>query len=114
QVALINWPRQDYAAESILDRDAVSLARILQAAKETSVAFLYWLQHDLGHPELMLRPDEMGTADGLSKYPYIRESRRMLARGRVVEQDIVDDAQPGPRARWFPDSVGTGFYMVDI
>jgi len=38
----------------------------------------------------------------------------MLARGRVVEQDIVDEYQPGPRARWFDDSVGTGFYMVDI
>jgi hypothetical protein len=31
-----------------------------------------------------------------------------------VEQDIVDQHQPGPRARWFPDSVGIGFYMVDI
>ena len=114
QVALINWPRQDYAEESILDREPGDLARILQAAKRASLAFLYWLQHDLGHPELVLRPDEMGTADGLSKYPYVRESRRMIARGRVVEQDIVDESQPGPRARWFPDSIGTGFYMVDI
>ena len=114
QVALINWPRQDYAAESILDRQPGDLARILQMAKRTSLAFLYWLQHDLGHPELMLRSDEMGTADGLSKYPYVRESRRMIARGRVVEQDIVDESQPGPRARWFPNSIGTGFYMVDI
>jgi hypothetical protein len=56
----------------------------------------------------------MDTADGFSKYPYIRESRRMIARGRVVEQDIVDEYNPGPRARWFDDSVGTGFYMVDI
>jgi hypothetical protein len=38
----------------------------------------------------------------------------MLARGRVIEQDIVDEYQKGPRARWFADSVGTGFYMVDI
>jgi hypothetical protein len=56
----------------------------------------------------------MGSTDGMSKYPYIRESRRMLARGRVAEQDIVDEFQTGPRARVFPDSVGTGFYMVDI
>ena len=90
------------------------LARILQAAKRTSLAFLYWLQHDLGHPELKLRPDVMDTADGFSKYPYIRESRRMIARGRVIEQDIVEEYQPGPRARWFDDSIGTGFYMVDI
>ena len=56
----------------------------------------------------------MGTADGMSKYPYIRESRRMLARERVTEQDIIEDYQTGPRARWFADSVGVGFYMVDI
>ena len=114
EIALMNWPRQDYAAESILDRGPDDLARILQTAKRTSAAFLYWLQHDLGHPELMLRPDVMDTVDGLSKYPYIRESRRLLARGRVVEQDIVDEHQPGPRARWFDDSIGIGFYMVDI
>ena len=114
EIALMNWPRQDYAAESILDREPGDLARILQTAKRTSLAFLYWLQHDLGHPELKLRSDVMDTADGFSKYPYIRESRRLLTRGRVVEQDIVEEYQPGPRARWFDDAIGTGFYMVDI
>jgi len=120
-VALINWPHQDYAAESPLDRAPEDLARILQRAKQTSQAFLYWLQNDLprdgggrGYPELRLRADVMDTADGMSKYPYIRESRRMIARGSVAEQDIVEDTQPGPRARLFEDSVGTGYYMVDI
>ncbi len=121
-VALMNWPRQDYAAESILDRTPADTARILQTAKQTARSFLYWLQNDLprddnfgrGYPELMLRPDVMGSADGLSKYPYIRESMRIVGRGRVVEQDIVEKAQSGPRAKWFADSIGTGFYMVDI
>jgi hypothetical protein len=120
-LALVNWPRQDYGAESPLDREPAELAAILQRARQTSQAFLYWLQHEVprdeggrGYPELKLRPDEMGTSDGLSKYPYIRESRRIVARGRVVEQDIVDEFQTGPRAKWYTDSVGTGFYMVDI
>ncbi|MBI4908349.1 MAG: FAD-dependent oxidoreductase [Acidobacteria bacterium] len=114
QIALMNWPRQDYAAESILDRTPADTARILQEAKRTSLAFLYWMQNDLQHPEVKLRPDIMGTTDGFSKYPYVRESRRLIAQGRVVEQDIVEDYQNGPRARRFRDSVGTGFYMVDI
>jgi hypothetical protein len=121
-LALMNWPRQDYSAESILDRAPEEVANILQRAKQTSLAFLYWLQNDLprddgrgrGYPELMLRPDVMQTVDGLSKYPYIRESRRLVAQGRVVEQDIVDESQPGPRAKWLADSVGVGYYMVDI
>jgi hypothetical protein len=114
EIGLMNWPRQDYAAESILDRTPADLARVLQDAKRTSISFLYWIQSELGHPEVKLRPDIMGTADGLSKYPYVRESRRMLARGRVTEQDIVDQYWPGSRARWFDDSIGIGFYMVDI
>ncbi|MFN0167442.1 MAG: FAD-dependent oxidoreductase [Bryobacteraceae bacterium] len=121
-VALINWPRQDYHSESVLDREPADVARILQAAKRVSLAFLYWLQNDVprddgnvsGYPDLTLRPELMGSPDGLSKYPYIRESRRIRAKGRVVEQDIVADYQPGPRAKFFPDSVGSGFYMVDI
>src|ERR1051325_11079834 len=38
----------------------------------------------------------------------------MVARTRIIEQDILDEYQTGPRARWFGDSVGVGFYMVDI
>ncbi len=96
-IALMNWPRQDYGVESPLDREPAELAGILQRAKQTSSAFLYWLQNELprddgsgkGYPELNLRADVMGTPDGMSKYPYIRESRRMLARRMVAEQDIV-------------------------
>jgi hypothetical protein len=121
-LALINWPRQDYHSESLLDRTPLDAARVLQQAKRASLAFLYWLQNDVprdngtgnGYPELKLRPEVMDTSDGLSKYPYIRESRRMRGEVRVVEQDIVAEHQPGARARWFQDSVGTAFYMVDI
>jgi hypothetical protein len=121
-LALINWPRQDYKDESLLDRPPREQAATLQQAKRLAYSFLYWLQAELprdegdgvGYPELMLRPEQMGSEDGLSKYPYIRESRRIRARSRVVEQDIVDQYQPGPRAKWFGDSVGTAFYMVDI
>ncbi|MCC6585501.1 MAG: FAD-dependent oxidoreductase [Bryobacterales bacterium] len=123
ELALINWPRQDYHDESLLDRTPLDTARILQQAKRVSLAFLHWLQTDVprddgkgtGYPELRLRADVMGTEDGLSKVPYIRESRRIIPKGtRVVEQDIVAAYQPGSRARWFDDSVGIGFYMVDI
>jgi FAD dependent oxidoreductase len=121
-LALMNWPRQDYHDESLLDRSAEDTARILQAAKNVSFSFLYWLQNDVprddgkgsGYAGFRLRKDVMESQDGLSKYPYIRESRRIRVKEPVREQDLrIDDAQ-AVRARWYPDSIGTGFYMVDI
>lgn len=115
--ALINWPRQDYKDESLLEKPPVEQARILQQAKRQAYAFLHWLQHDVedtGYPGLKLVKEAMESEDGLSQYPYIRESRRVVGSGRVVEQDIVLEHQTGSRAKLFGDSIGTGFYMVDI
>jgi hypothetical protein len=121
-VALINWPTQDYRRRSVLEQPPLEQAEILQEAKRVSLSFLYWLQTEVarddgqgsGYPELKLRADVMGTSDGLSKMPYFRESRRIRSRVRVVEQDIVADYRKGARARRFADSIGTAFYMVDI
>ena len=121
-LALMNWPRQDYHEESLLDRTPLDTARILQAAKNVSFSFLYWLQNDVprddgkgsGYAGFRLRKDVMESADGLSKYPYIRESRRIRARGRITEQDLAIEDSQAARARRFDDSIGTGFYMVDI
>jgi hypothetical protein len=68
----------------------------------------------LGAPELRLRPDIMGTADGLAKFPYIREARRIKALRPVVEQDVSAHFQKGPAAAPFDDSVGVGWYPIDI
>ena len=121
-VALMNWPKQDYHEESLLDRTPEDTVRVLQAAKNVSNSFLYWLQNDVprdegkgtGYPGFQLRKDVMGSEDGLSKYPYIRESRRIVAQGRVTEQDLRIDDASAVRAKPFTDSIGTGFYMVDI
>jgi hypothetical protein len=52
---------------------------------------LYWLQTEAprleggtGWKGMRLRPDVVGTEDGLAKYPYIRESRRIRALIRGV------------------------------
>ena len=77
-----------------------------------SLGFLYWLQQEA--PELKLRPDVMDTADGLSKHPYIREARRIKAVKTIVEQEVSERHQHGPRAAPFADSVGVGWYPIDI
>jgi hypothetical protein len=113
-LTMFNWPGNDYRDRSILDCPALEAATALQDAKRVSLGFLYWLQTDQHAPELKLRPDVMGTADGLSKHPYIRESRRIRAKKTLVEQEVSARYQAGPHAARFPDSVGVGWYPIDI
>jgi FAD dependent oxidoreductase len=120
-LTLFNWPGNDYRDRSILQGSPIDCARALQDAKRVSLGFLHWLQTEapatgsrVGAPEIRLRPDVMGSADGLSKFPYIRESRRILARRIIVEQEVSAHHQGGPRAAHFADSVGVGWYPIDI
>jgi hypothetical protein len=113
-LTMFNWPGNDYRDRSILDCAPLDAAQALQDAKRVSLGFLYWLQTDQRAPELKLRPDVMGTADGLSKHPYIRESRRIQAKKTIVEQEVSARYQPGPHAARFADSVGVGSYPIDI
>jgi hypothetical protein len=111
-LTMFNWPGNDYRDRSLLDCTPIEAARALQDAKRVSLGFLYWLQQEA--PELKLRPDVMGTEDGLSKHPYIREARRIKALKTIVEQEVSANYQKGPRAAEFPDSVGVGWYPIDI
>jgi len=75
-----------------------------------------------GWPGLRLRPDVMGTADGLAKFPYIRESRRIRAECTVLEQHVGTDARrkltgetgDDIAAAHSEDSVGVGSYRIDL
>ncbi len=119
-VALINWPGNDYFGANVIDASEADRSAILQEAKQLALAFLYWLQteapHDegagKGYPGLKLLPEVMGTDDGLSKFPYIRESRRILPLKRILEQHISSEDRP--HAEIFDDSVGIGWYSIDI
>jgi FAD dependent oxidoreductase len=120
-ITMINWPGNDYRDQSILDRSPREQAQALQDAKRVSVGFLYWLQTEAprpggakGFPELRPRPDVFGSADALGKHPYIREGRRIRSRRTIVEQDVSADYQEGARAAHFEDSVGVGWYPIDI
>ena len=56
----------------------------------------------------------MDTSDGLAKFPYIREARRIKALRTVVEQDVSAEYQQGAAAAPFADTVGIGWYPIDI
>jgi hypothetical protein len=120
-ISMINWPGNDYRDQSILDRSPLEQAQALQDAKRVSLGFLRWLQTEApqpgapsGFPELKPRPDVFATADALGKHPYIREGRRLRSLKTVVEQEVSAEYQRGARAQPFEDSVGLGWYPIDI
>jgi len=120
-LTMLNWPGNDYRDLPLVDQPPERLASALQDAKRVSLGFAYWLQTDAPNPDsvpgfanLRLRPDVMGSRDGLSKHPYIRECRRIRALKTIIEQDVAVAHQPGPRAAHFHDSVGVGWYPIDI
>ncbi len=121
-LSMINWDSNDYCDSRLLSNDPLSQATALQQGKRVSLGFAWWLQHDVkrddrsgyGYPRLELEKKSMGSADGLSQQPYIRESRRIVSLRTIVEQDLAVRFQPAARARLYPDSVGIGQYPIDI
>lgn len=120
-VTVVNWPQNDYWLGSIIDVGPEERERHLEESRQLSLSLLYWMQTEAprpdggkGYPGLRLRPDVMGTKDGLAKAPYIRESRRIRAEFTVKEQHIAAECRPDGRAETFHDSVGIGCYRIDL
>ncbi|GGD59530.1 FAD-dependent oxidoreductase [Paenibacillus nasutitermitis] len=120
-ISLVNWPQNDYWLGPVIDVSAEEKARYLFQAKQLSLSLLYWLQTTAprpdgkaGYPGLRLRPDVVGTTDGMAMYPYIRESRRIEAEFTVLEQHVATACRPDGQAESFHDSVGIGCYRIDL
>ena len=63
----------------------------------------------------------MGTEDGLAKYPYVREARRIKAVFTVLEEHVgqenramITGKKTGNTSAEFYDSVGVGYYHIDL
>lgn len=128
-VAMINTGSNDFKGGVVPTGDPDADMETLARARRASLGYVFWLQTECpreddparrGYPELKLRGDWFDTDDGLAPHPYIRESRRIAAVKTILQQEIVaaDSSgvvrQPGPRAAFFPDSVGIGHYWLDI
>ena len=128
-ISLVNWPQNDYWLGNLHGVPEDEATRNLERAKQLSLSLLYWMQTEAPRPDggagwrgLRLRRDIVGTDDGLAKYPYIRESRRIRAEFTVLEQHVGTDARmrvTGAKredvtAERFHDSVGVGSYRIDL
>lgn len=127
-ISIVNWPQNDYMLGHLVDVDEETFQEHVEGGKQLSLSLFYWLQTEAprpdggqGWPGLRLRKDIMGTEDGLAKYPYVRESRRIQAEFTVLEEHVgaanramVTGKKEGNTAAEFEDSVGIGYYHIDL
>lgn len=127
-ITIINWPQNDYIPGNLIGVDDKEFKKHVERAKQLSLSLLYWLQTEApcpdgrkGWPGIRLRKDIMDTEDGMAKYPYIRESRRIKALFTVLEEHVgkenralITGKNEGNTAADFYDSVGVGYYNIDL
>ena len=127
-ISIVNWPQNDYLLGNLIDESEKEFNKHVNAAKRQNLSLFYWLQTEAPRPDggqgwsgLRLRGDIMGTKDGMAKYPYIREARRIIAEFTVLEEHVgaenrklVAGQKTGQKAANFYDSVGVGYYHIDL
>lgn len=111
-VTMLNWPQNDFFLGNIFDSENAEENKYL--SRQLTLSFLYWLQTEAERPDggrgyrhIALNKEVLGTNDGLTMAPYIRESRRIKSLFTVKEGHVEEGAA-------FPDSVGVGSYPVDL
>jgi len=122
-ITVVNWPQNDYLLGN-LDQSEKEFNLHVARAKQLNLSLLYWLQTEVprpdggqGWPGLQLHGDSMGT-DGMAKYPYVREARRIKALFTILEEHVGKEnrmqVSGESKAAEFIDSVGVGYYHIDL
>jgi hypothetical protein len=109
---MINWPNcgNDHYVNLVEMSPAERLVEI-EKAKQTTLRFVYYIQHELGFKHLGLAADEYPTQDQLPMIPYHRESRRF--------HGLVDFTLPYVRTPYaspnplYRTGIAVGDYTID-
>ncbi|MEI6048426.1 MAG: FAD-dependent oxidoreductase [Bacteroidota bacterium] len=127
-ITIVNWPQNDYLLGNLIGASPSEFISHVESARQLSLSLLYWLQTEAprpdkgyGWPGIRPRGDILGTEDGLAKYPYIRESRRIKALFTVLEEHVglenrslVTGKTKDIGSADFYDSAGVGYYRIDL
>lgn len=109
---MINWPIEgnDFYV-NLIDMTPEERTEALKYAKNFTMCFVYFMQHELGLNTLGLADDEFPTADKLPFIPYHRESRRIHGLVRFDLNHIMSPySQP---EKLYRTCIAVGDYPVD-
>jgi hypothetical protein len=109
---MINWPNSGNDIYlNIVEMNEADREKELVKAKEQTLRFIYFIQHQLGFKNLGLADDEYPTADKLPLIPYHRESRRVKG---LVRFDVKHIAKPFDSPNpLYKTGIAVGDYPID-
>lgn len=128
----LNWFNDYPTSTDIFDRSR--RMKILCEAKLKTLANLYYLQHELKHPDWSVANDEgydtpynrednscpnipqefKAIEHNFPAIPYIRESQRLIGEYTLTGGDIRRESQGAISVVGFPDSIAVGDYPDDL
>ena len=109
---MINWPNSGNDIYlNIVEMNEADREKELVKAKEQTLRFIYFIQHQLGFKNLGLADDEYPTTDKLPLIPYHRESRRVKG---LVRFDVKHIAKPFDSPNpLYKTGIAVGDYPID-
>ena len=107
---MLNWPvcANDSYFE-YLDYTQEERAEMFRKAKNRTLGYIYFLQHELGYTHLSIADEVFPTEDGLPFFPYYREARRIAGKDTMT----VDAAKRPYDFDLYTRAVAVGDYPVD-
>lgn len=87
---MLNWPNAgNDLYVNIVGKKPKQVSAALESAKQQTLRYIYFIQHELGYKHLGLAEDEFPTSDKLALYPYHREGRRIKGLVRVTATHLA-------------------------
>jgi len=109
---MINWPKKGNDIYlNIVEKTPEERKLMLEEAKEMTLRFVYYIQHELGFKHLGIDYTEYPTKDGFPMLPYHRESRRVKGKSLFALQHIMNPYDTPEK--YYRTGVAVGDYTVD-
>jgi hypothetical protein len=109
---MINWPNcGNDIYLNVVSMSGAERSRELKKAKDKTLAFVYFLQHELGFTRLGLDDTIYPTSDHLPLIPYHRESRRIKGMARLKVNHILEPFKQDEA--YYRTGVAVGDYPID-
>ncbi len=108
---MLNWPNK--GNDTYINMVGLSEADrkvAVNISKQTTLRFIYFIQHQLGFKHLGLATDEFGTADHFALIPYHREGRRLKGMARLTINEI---SKPFSGLPLYRTGISVGDYPID-